>query len=472
MKITTKKLSDTRVELKVSLDSADLKEARGLAVARLARNLKVQGFRQGKAPASLVEKQLDPNTIASEAIDTAVRTTMPRAFDQAKQMPIAVEKVDVTKYAPDESAEYVATADILPDVKLGDHHKLKAKMGKTTASDQDVQEILDNIVNAYAEKVLAQRPAANGDEVIIDFVGKLNGEEFPGGSAKDHHLTLGSGQFIPGFEDAIVGHSAGDKFDIKVTFPKDYPEKSLAGQPAVFETLLKQVNEAQKPALDDELAQKCGNFKTMDDLKSDIRQNLETQNRHRAIEQYREDLVAELVKSSKVSAPEILVRDQLRFIRDDMTRNAAGRGITFEQYLDMAGQTIEEWEEEARKVAEARVKSSLVLQILAKEQNILASDEEVDAKIAELKDLYQRSKEAMANLKKPEVRQDVKNRLVIDKTLDFLVAANGGDAIMNQPTETEKSKAPKAPKTADAKKAKTQKPSKTAKAPKATKKGE
>ena len=129
----------------------------------------------------------------------------------------------------------------------------------------------------------AQRPAANGDEVIIDFVGKLNGEEFPGGSAKDHHLTLGSGQFIPGFEDAIVGHSAGDKFDIKVTFPKDYPEKSLAGQPAAFETLLKQVNEVQKPALDDELAQKCGSFKTMDDLKSDILQNLVNHNLQRAM---------------------------------------------------------------------------------------------------------------------------------------------------------------------------------------------
>lgn len=446
MKITAKKLSDTRVELKVSLDSADLKEARGLAVARLARNLKVQGFRQGKAPASLVEKQLDPNTISSETIETAVRTTMSRAFDQSKQMPIAVEKVDVTKYVPDESAEYVATADILPDVKLGDHKKLKAKMGKTTASDKDVQEILDNIVNAYAEKIVAKKPAANGDEVIIDFVGKLDGKEFPGGSAKDHHLTLGSGQFIPGFEDAIVGHSAGDKFDIKVTFPKDYPEKSLAGQPAVFETLVKQVNEIKKPALDDELAKKCGDFKTMADLKADIRKNLETQNRHRAIEQYREDLVAELVKNSKVSAPEVLVRDQLRFIRDDMTRNAASRGITFEQYLDMAGQKLEEWEAEARKIAEARVKSSLVLQILAKEQKIIASDEEVDAKIAELKDLYQRSKEAMTNLKKPEVRQDIKNRLVIDKTLDFLVSENGGDAIMNPPKEEKPKKAAKAEK--------------------------
>ena len=443
MKTTTKKLSDTRVEVKVTLDSADLKTAREQALARLAANLKVQGFRKGKAPASLVEKNVDPNEITNATLDIAVRTTMPAAFEKEKQNPIAIENVNVTKYVPDDTVEYTATADILPDVKLGDYKKLKAKMDQTEASAKDVQEILDNIVNAYAEKVVAKKAAELGDEVIIDFVGKKDGEPFNGGSAKDHHLTLGSGQFIPGFEDGIVGHSAGDKFDLDITFPKDYPEKTLAGQPTVFEVLVKQVNEIKKPALDSELAKKCGNFETIDDLKADIKHNLEIQNQHRAIEKYREDLVAELVKASKVSAPEILVRDQLRFIKDDMTRNAASRGMTFEQYLERAGQTAEEWEKEARKIAEARVKSSLILQILARDEKITASDEEVDAKVNELRDVYQRSAEALKNLKKPEVRQDIRNRLIIDKTLDFLVEANGGnqEAIMNKPAKTSKKSA-------------------------------
>ena len=443
MKTTTKKLSDTRVEVKVTLDSADLKTAREQALARLAANLKVQGFRKGKAPASLVEKNVDPNEITNATLDIAVRTTMPAAFEKEKQNPIAIENVNVTKYVPDDTVEYTATADILPDVKLGDYKKLKAKMDQTEASAKDVQEILDNIVNAYAEKVVAKKAAELGDEVISDFVGKKDGEPFNGGSAKDHHLTLGSGQFIPGFEDGIVGHSAGDKFDLDITFPKDYPEKTLAGQPTVFEVLVKQVNEIKKPALDSELAKKCGNFETIDDLKADIKHNLEIQNQHRAIEKYREDLVAELVKASKVSAPEILVRDQLRFIKDDMTRNAASHGMTFEQYLERAGQTAEEWEKEARKIAEARVKSSLILQILARDEKITASDEEVDAKVNELRDVYQRSAEALKNLKKPEVRQDIRNRLIIDKTLDFLVEANGGnqEAIMNKPAKTSKKSA-------------------------------
>jgi len=426
MKTTTKKLSDTKVELKVTLDANDLQAARAKAVARLAKDLKIQGFRKGKAPASMVEKSLSSNDIASETIDIAVRSTMPAAFSQAKLMPLAIEKVSVTKYVPDESAEYTAAADILPEVKLGDYKKLKAKMGKTEASEKDVQEIVDNIVNAYAEKKVAKKPAANGDEVIIDFVGKKAGEAFPGGSAKDHHLTLGSGQFIPGFEEGIIGHEAGDKFDLELTFPKDYPEKSLAGQKTVFEVLLKQVNEVVKPKEDDALAKKCGDFKTMKDLRADIKKNLEAQNTHREKEKYQDALVKELVEKSKVAAPEILIQDQLRFIKDDVARNAQGYGMTFEQYLERAGQKMEDWEKEARKLAEERVKASLVLQILAREEQISATDEEVEAKIAELKDVYQKSKEALANLKKPEVRQDIKNRLTIDKTMEFLVAAQGG----------------------------------------------
>ncbi len=424
MKTTTKKISDTRVELTVTLDAADLKTARAQALEQLAKNIKVQGFRKGKAPASLVEQQISVNDIAGETIDLAVRQNLPAAFDAAKIAPLAVDKVNVTKYVPDQSAEFTAAADILPEVKLGDYKKLSAKLESATPKAAEVQEVIDNILNAYSEKSVVKRAAAKGDEVIIDFVGKReNGEEFAGGSAKDHHLTLGSGQFIPGFEDTIVGHSAGDKFDIKVTFPKDYPEKTLAGKPAVFETLLKQVNEIKKPAPDDELAKKC-NFKTFAELKADIERNLELQNQHRALDQYRESLVSELVKKSKVSAPEILIQDQLRFIKDDMERNTASRGMTMEQYLEHAGTNNEEWEKQAREIAEARVKSSLVLQILAREQKISASDEEVEAKIAELKDVYKNSKEAKDNLKRPEVKQDLRNRLTIDKTLEFLVDTN------------------------------------------------
>lgn len=424
MKCTKKKISDTKVELKVTLDAADLERARALVLADLAKNLKIQGFRKGKAPISMVEQSVSPNEVANETIDRAVRVFMAEAFDSEDLAPIAISGVDVEKYVPNEMAEYKITADVLPDVKLGDYKKLKAKMPKTEPTAKDVQEVLDRITDAYSEVTKAERPAKNGDIVIIDFVGKKDGKAFDGGTAKDYRLELGSGSFIPGFEEAIITHEVGDQFNIDLKFPDNYFESSLAGQPVVFEVTLKEVDEKKKPKQDDELAKKCGDFKTIDELKADIKKNLEIQNSHKANEEYREALVKEFMEKSKVAAPEILIQDQLRFIKDDMTRNAAGYGMSFEEYLKNIKQTEEEWEKEARKLAEARVKTSLVLQVLAKEQKISATNEEVEAKIAELRDLYQKSKEALNNLKKPEVRQDIRNRLIIDKTVDFLVDQN------------------------------------------------
>ncbi len=440
MKSTTKKLSETKVEVKVTLDGADLKPAREEALNQLAKNVKIQGFRQSKAPASMVEKNVDPNAISEREIDIAVRASMAKAFADEKLNLIAIEKVDVTKFVPDESAEYTAIVEVLPEVKLGDFKKLNAKMEKTEPSTKDVQEIVDNIVSAYAEKKAVKRPAKDSDEVIIDFVGKKDGEAFAGGTAKDYHLVLGSNSFIPGFETGIVGHEPGDKFDLNLTFPKDYPEKSLAGQKTIFEVLLKQVNEVVKPKEDDELAKKCGDFKNMDELRADIKKNLEAQNRHRALEKYRDDLVNELAKSSKVAAPDILINDQLRFIRNDMSRNGASYGLSLEKYVERLGQTMEEWEKQARELAEARVKASLVLQILAREQKIEVAEEEVEAKIAELKDAYKKSKEALKQLKQPEVRQDIKNRMIIDKAMDFLVEANGGHEEADQKSTKKSSK--------------------------------
>ena len=424
MKVTTKNLSDTKVELKVSLDKTDLKSAHKKAVERLAKDIKVEGFRKGKAPFDLAEKIMNPSEVSSLALDIAVRTSIPEAFKKAEKSPLVIPEVNVTKFVPEEMAEYTATADVLPEIKLGDYKNLKVKKEKTEASEKDVNEILENIRNSYAEKQVTKNPAKNGDEVIIDFVGKKDDKAFDGGSAKDYHLTLGSKQFIPGFEEGIVGHISGDKFNLNLVFPKDYFNKDLAGKKTVFEILVKQVNEVKKPDLDDKLAKKCGPFKSIDDLKKDIKKNIELQNETKATEKFKDELVEKLVEKSKVSAPEILIKDQLRLIKDDFERNAKSRGQNLEDYIKSSGETLENWEKEIEKIAEKRVKASLVLQILANTEKITARDEDVEAKIAELKDVYQKSPEALKNLKDPRVKMDIKNRLTIEKTLDYLAKIN------------------------------------------------
>ena len=424
MKTTCKNLSDTRVEITVTLDASDLQKAEKLAVEKLAKEIKIPGFRKGKVPAEVAEKHLNPNDLAAQTIDFAVRTTVPDAFTASKKTAIEIPNVSVTKYVPRESAEYTATADVLPEVKVGDFKSLKVKKEEIKVKDADIQEILDGIQKSYAEKKAVKCQARNGDEVLIDFTGKKDGKPFDCGTAKDYHLALGSGTFIPGFEDGIVGHEPGDKFDLDLTFPKDYHVKDLAGQKVTFTVLIKQLNELTLPQFDDAFAKKCGNFKTMDELKADIKKNLSAQNDYKATEKYKDALVETLVKKSKVSAPEVMIKDQLRFIKDDISRNAASQGLTFDDYLKQTEQTAEDWEKEARSVAEARVKASLVLQTLARDHEITVAETEVDAKIAELKDVYRNSPSALKNLKTLAVHQDIKNRLTIEKTIDFLIDAN------------------------------------------------
>jgi trigger factor len=421
---TTLKLSATSAEINVTLDQEDLESARLKALAYLAGNLKIAGFRKGKAPANIVEKHVDANELASQTLDSAVRTALPQVFATAKIQPISIPQVDVHKYVPGEMAEFVVKSDRLPEIKLGNWRKLKTKKPTLETKPTDIEDVLGRIAKGFAEKKVVKRKAHTGDEAIIDFVGKKAGTAFKGGTAKDFKLELGSNQFIPGFEAGIVGHESGDKFDLKLTFPKSYHNQDLAGAKVVFAVLLKQVNEIIIPKIDDQLAQKVGDFKNLKELKADVKKNLQARNDHHSIEQYKDGLVAELVNGSQVAAPATLVADQVRFIREDFERNLQTHSLSFEKYLEDAKKTESDWEKEAEQAATNRVKAMLVLQTLADELKIAVTDPEVAEKITELKTVYQKEPTALKQLDDPRAKADVKNRLRIEKTLDALVQAN------------------------------------------------
>ena len=223
MKSTTKKLSETKVEVKVTLDGADLKPAREEALNQLAKNVKIQGFRQSKAPASMVEKNVDLTLFPSERSILPYALRWLKAFADEKLNLIAFEKVDVTKFVPDESAEYTAIVEVLPEVKLGDFKKLKAKMEKLSRPPKMFRKLSIISLAPTLRKKAVKRPAKDSDEVIIDFVGKKTEKPLLAVPQRDYHLVLGSNSFIPGFETGIVGHEPGDKFDLNLTFPKRLP---------------------------------------------------------------------------------------------------------------------------------------------------------------------------------------------------------------------------------------------------------
>ena len=231
---TSIKNNPSSVVINATFDAEDIEPARIKALGRLAKNVKVPGFRNGRAPANVVEQHVDPNALATETLNALIQSSVPKIFTEAKVQPISTPNVNVTKYVPGEMAEFEITADIMPEVKLGDYKKLKAKQEDNSIKGKDVEDVLNRIAESSAETKAVKRAAKKGDEVIIDFVGKKDGKAFEGGSAKNHKLVLGSGQFIPGFEDGIIGHEVGDKFNLDITFPKDYGVADLAGAKTVL----------------------------------------------------------------------------------------------------------------------------------------------------------------------------------------------------------------------------------------------
>jgi trigger factor len=426
MKSTIKNLSDIKVELTITLDAEELAIATQVATTKLARDVKVAGFRKGKAPASVAAKNIDQEKLQEQTLDNAISKAVAEAFTASKLQALDRPAVEVKKYVPGEMLEFTAETEILPVVKLGDYKKLKAIPAKVSLNETEIDETVERIRQSLAERKEVKRAAKIGDETVIDFTGKKDGVAFPGGTGKDYSLTLGSNQFIPGFEDGVVGHKAGETFDLDLKFPDDYQSADLKGQKVVFTTTIKSVKEVSLPDVDDKLAAKAGPFKTVAELRADIKRELTSQKEREASEIHKDNLVKELVSVSNVPIPKILVEDQAKSIEQDFVNNLMYQGLTLEQYLDNKGfESKDKWlETEVKDVATKRVQAGLVLAELSKIEKIEASTAELDARVELFKQQYANNAEALKQFEQPEVRRDIASRLLTDKTVDRLVELN------------------------------------------------
>ena len=426
MKTTVKKLSDTKVCLTITLGADELNAAEQVALTKMARDLKVPGFRKGKVPVSVAAKHVNPMALQEQVLDNALSKAVAEAFMNEKLQALERPSVEVKKFVPNQEVEFTAEATVVPPVKLGDYKKLKAKPQAVKVEAKDVDEIIERMQQNFVDKAEVKRAAQEGDEAIIDFVGKKDGVAFDGGSAKDFALKLGGGQFIPGFEEGVVGHKAGETFDLDLEFPKDYHAENLAGAKVVFSVTLHKVNELKLPELNDEFAAKCGPFTDVKELKADIKREITAQKEREAKEKLKDELVAELADSSKVALPELLIDDQLRSIEQDLMQNLSYRGLTMDAYLKTQGfKDKADWQKkEARPAAEKRVKAGLVLAELSKELGVEVSREELDRQIATFKQQYGKDAKLAARFDDPNVHRDIANRMITDKTIDKLVELN------------------------------------------------
>lgn len=426
MKTTVKNISDTKVELTITISAERLAIAEQIATTKLARDVKVAGFRKGKVPVAVAAKNIDSQALQEAILDNAISKAVAEAFLENGIQALDRPAVEVKKYVPGESLEFTAEAEILPKITLGDYKKLKAKTEKVSVSKDEIDEIVERMRKGFSEKKEVKRVAKVGDETVIDFIGKKDGVAFDGGTGNDYPLTLGSNQFIPGFEEGVVGHKAGETFDLDVIFPADYGSAELKGAKVTFTTTLKSINEITLPELTDELAAKAGPFKTVAELKDDIKRELANQKERENSDRLKDDLVSQLVAVSKVPVPEILVADQAKSIEQDFTNNLMYQGLSIEQYLENKGfESKEKWlETEIREVAEKRVKAGLVLAELSKVEKVEATTAELDTHVETYRQQYAKDPEALKQFEQPEVRRDIANRLLTEKTVDLLVAFN------------------------------------------------
>ncbi len=428
MKTTVKHLSDTKVQLTISVDAKALADAEQVALKKLSAAVKVDGFRKGKVPASVAAKHVEPQALQEQLLDDAVSKAVAEAFLAEKIQALDRPMVDIKKYVPGDLLEFTAEVDVLPKVTLGDYKKLGKKAEKVTVAAADVNDVVERMRAGLAEKKEVTRAAKNGDETVIDFVGKKGDVPFEGGTGNDYTLVLGSNQFIPGFEEGIIGHKAGETFDLDLEFPKDYHAKDLAGQKVVFTTTLHKVIEPILPKLDDDFAKKVGDTSTLAELKENIKAEITTQKEREANDKLKDTLIEALIEKSTVPVPEILISDQMRSIEQDFAQNLMYRGLNLESYLTANGFSNEdEWrEKEVKPAATRRVQAGLVLAELSKLEKIKATDAEIDEHVELHKRQYANSPEALKQFETPEVRNDIANHFITEKTIERLVELNGG----------------------------------------------
>lgn len=423
MQSVKKQLSPTKVELTVTADQAFMDRVKDHVLGDLARDVNMAGFRKGHAPKALIEKNVDQATLQSQFLDHAVNDLYVEAITSEKVRPVAQPEVNVTKFVPFTTLEFTATVEVVGKITLPDYKKIKIAKKTDTATDKDVTAVLDDLRRRDAEKVEVKRAAKDGDEVILDFKGvdAKTKEPISGASGNDYPLVLGSNTFIPGFEPEVVGMKAGDEKTFDVTFPEDYGAKELQKKKVSFTVKIRDVKELQLPKLDDAFAATVGPFKSLVDLKKDIKKQLQTEKDNQAQREFENELLASIAEKAKADIPKVLVDEEIDRMEEEERRNLIYRGQTWQEHLAAEGKTDAEHKEGLRESAETRVKTGLVLGEVAEAEKISITDKELDERIAALKQQYN-DKQMQAELNKPENRRELGSRLLTEKTIERLVS--------------------------------------------------
>ncbi|SDO98939.1 trigger factor [Selenomonas ruminantium] len=424
MKVTVENGENQQVTLTVEVEAAEVSKAVEKAVKRLSNRVNIPGFRKGKAPRKIIERNVGMDAIMQEAFDIVGPKAFADALEEQKIEPVSRPQIDIETLEDGKDLVFKATVTPRPEVTLGEYKGLKVEKNVEAVTDEDVEKQLKTFQDRQGKMVDAPEGAEvkDGDFTTLDFEGFVDGEAFEGGKGQDYPLQIGSGSFIPGFEDQLIGAKIGEEKEVNVTFPEEYHAKELAGKAAMFKCTIRSIKQKELPAMDDELAKKVSKFETLDELKADIRKNLEENAARKAENDQKSAAIEMATNNITVDIPAVMIDNRVEGMIREMAMRLEQQGMSFDAYLQYAGTDINKIREDYRETAEKNVRTDLMLEEVAKAEDIKVEAKDLDAEVAGMAAAYGATPQQVQKIIKEQGRVgDLAATVLRKKTAQFII---------------------------------------------------
>jgi trigger factor len=423
MKASWEKIEKNQGVLTIEVDTEQVSVALDKAFKKVSAKANIPGFRKGKVPRSIFEAKFGVESLYQDALDILLPEAYTQAVKETEIDPIDRPEVDVLQMVKGQPLKFTAKVEVKPEVQLGDYKGIEVAETSKEVSAEELDAELVKLQQRHAELIVVDEgQAENGDSTVIDFEGFVDGVAFEGGKGEKYALELGSNSFIPGFEAQIVGMSIGDDKDIEVTFPEDYQSEDLKGKAATFKVKLHEIKRKNLPELDDEFAKDVSEFDTLEEFKADLTKRLEEKNEQAAKREKETLVVDQVAAAAQVDVPQVMIDSEVDFMFDDFANRLKTQGMNLEMYYQFSGQSEADLKDQMKSDAEKRVRNNLVLEAVAKAENIEVSDEDLNEELDKMAQTYKRTVDEIRSILAANGSLgNMKSELVVKKTIDFLL---------------------------------------------------
>ena len=410
------------VNFKLTIDNDKFEAAINKAYNKNKGRFNIAGFRKGKAPRRIIENNYGKGVFYEDAIDIVFPEVYPSALDELQLAPIDRPSIDVEEISKDNGLVLVVQVEVQPEFELGQYKGIEVAKVDYNVTDEEVDAKLNELQEKASRLVDSDKEIENGDTANIDFEGFKDDVAFEGGKAEGHNLVIGSGSFIPGFEDQLIGKKAGEEVDVNVTFQADYHAEELAGAPVVFKVKVKEIQRKELPEANDDFASEVSDFDTMEEYKKDLTEKLQAEKIEAAKTADEDKVVAKVIENATMEIPDQMVEEQVNGMVNDYARRLESQGISFKQYVEITGMTAEKIGEQMKPQAIKRIQTRLVLEAVVKAENIQADDAAVEEQFDKMAEDFKMDKEQIKGMFGEEQMAQLKEDLAVQKAIDFLVA--------------------------------------------------